>query len=265
MQHGLLEEWSYWMRAEGASDRTVRTRTVNISLLCAHAGSNDPVSLTTMDVIRWLAECNKQWTRCTYASSARQWHKWLQARGYREDNPMADVPKPKEPKSRARPAPSAVIREVLGTAGPRARVYITLGTFQGLRVHEIAKVAGEDFVDGWQLVNGKGGVEAQIPIHPAVEQLRRGFPRYGLWFPGGTDGHVDPDAVTKAVGLAFRKAGHHVTAHQLRHWYGTHSQRVGKNSRITQQLLRHADLRYTQIYTEIADLEAIEVVRRLAV
>jgi integrase/recombinase XerD len=263
--HPLLEEWSDWMRAANAADATIRTRTINIELLCKHAGTDDPVSLTTRQIIRWLSDCKAKWTRCTYATSARVWHQWLVDRGYRQDNPTDGMPVPPEPKSTPRPAPSEAIRTVLPTAGRRARAYITLGTFLGLRVHEIAKVSGEEFAEGWYFVRGKGDVAAALPTHELVEQLRIGYPNQGFWFPGVEDGHVHPDAVSKAIAGAFRKCGYRITAHQLRHWYGTHAQRVGKDARVTQQLMRHADLKSSQIYTEVADRDLIETVRRLTV
>lgn len=263
--HELLEEWADWLRAAGAADNTVTTRTTGVRLLCKHAGTDDPVSITTIQVVRWLGACRSNWTRSTYATSARAWHRWLVDRGYRNDNPMDGAPVPKQPRSTARPASSEAIRLVLPTAGRRARAYIVLATFLGLRVHEVAKVRGEDFAEGWYFVQGKGDVRAAVPIHPLVEQLRRGFPASGYWFPGSVDGHVDRQTVTKAIGSAFRRQGYQVTAHQLRHWFGTHAQRVGKDSRVTQQLMRHAKLASTQIYTEVADLHMVETVRRLAV
>lgn len=264
--HPLLEEWSDWMRAGGAAENTVTTRTTGVQLLCKHARVDDPVSITTRQAISWLGRCKSKWTRCTYSSSARAWFRWLQDQGYRDDNPLEKVPVPKVPRSSARPAPSAAISAVLATAGRRARAYVVLCTFLGLRVHEVAKVRGEHFSEGWYFVNGKGDVDSAIPTHPLVEALRQGFPEKGLWFPGSVDGHVHPHSVTKAIRLAFRKAGYEeITAHQLRHWYGTHAQRVGKDSRVTQRLMRHAKLTSTQIYTEVADLTMVETVRRLAV
>ncbi|MGZ0150669.1 tyrosine-type recombinase/integrase [Kribbella sp. WER1] len=263
--HERLEEWSDWLRAGGASENTIRTRTTSVRLLCAHAGTADPVSIATMQAVRWLASCTAAWTRCTYSTSARAWFAWLVARGYRIDNPMDGVPVPKTPRTTARPAPSDAIRAVLTTQPRRARAYVTLATFLGLRVHEIAKVRGEEFRDGWYYVTGKGDKAAAIPVHPAVEQLRNGFPEQGFWFPGRDDGHVWSPTVTKTIGEAFRRCGFEVTAHQLRHWYGTHAQRVGKDSRVTQQLLRHANLASSQIYTEVADLSMQETIRRLTV
>lgn len=264
--HEMLEEWSDWYRAAGASDKTIRTRLVGVQLLCAHAGADDPVSITTRQIVRWLASCNSPWTRSTYAASARVWFRWLVARGYRNDNPTDPIPIPKRPRSTARPAASDAVREVLLDCSRRARTYIKLATFQGLRCFEIAQVRGEHFADGWQYVKGKGGTEYWVPIHPEVELMRRGYPETGYWFRGrmGAD-HVSAQAVSTTVAAAFHQRGYAITAHMLRHWYGTHAQRVGKDIRRTQRLLRHAALSSSMIYTEVADLGMQETVRRLAV
>lgn len=264
--HPLLEEWEAWYLAAGASEDTIRTRLLNIRLLCAHAGSSDPVSISTIQIVRWLASCNAPWTRATYASSARVWFKWLVARGYRADNPTDPVPVPKRPRGVPRPAASDAVRDTLDHCGLRAAAYIKLGMFQGLRTFEIAKVHGQDFNEGWQHVHGKGGEDYMIPIHPQVELLRRGYPPDGYWFPGmnGAD-HVCKQTVSVTIRAAFRRRGHDITAHMLRHWYGTHAQRLGKDIRRTQALMRHATLESTLIYTEVADLGMQETVRRLAV
>lgn len=135
-----------------------------------------------------------------------------------------------------------------------------------MRCFEIARVQGEHFREGWQYVPGKGGDEYWVPIHPEVELMRRGYPKTGYWFRGrmGAD-HVTARAVSTTISAAFRQRGYPITAHMLRHWYGTHAQRVGKDIRRTQRLLRHAALSSTQIYTEVADLGMQETVRRLAV
>lgn len=265
LDHELLHEWADWMLAAGAAKNTVRTRTDGVRLMWHTAGVNDPVQIPTREIIRWLAGCQAKWTRCTYAASARAWFRWLVDQGHLESSPMDRLPVPTTPRSVPRPAPSDAVRRTLEVCGRRARAYIVLGTFLGLRVHEIAQVDGENFDGGWYFVRGKGDVQAAIPTHPLVEQMRRGYPAAGPWFPGSFDGHVGSATVTHTVTRAFHKAGYHVTAHQLRHWFGTHAQRVGRDSRATQQLLRHANLASTQIYTEVADQHLQEIVRRLAV
>jgi len=250
------------MRATGATDKTISTRLNGIHALCTHADA-DPVSLTTIDIIAWLADCNTQWTRRTYATTARAWHKWLVEQGLRTDDPTAVIPTVPQPDGVARPAATEAVHDVLGHSGRKTRAYITLATYEGLRCFEIAKLRGEDFTDGWLLVAGKGGRPAALPVHPAVKMLQRGFPVQGFWFPGGSDGHVHPDSVSETVSAAFHRRGYDITAHMLRHWFGTWCQRTGKDVRVTQELMRHRSLHSTQIYTAVSSLAKVETVRRL--
>lgn len=133
---------------------------------------------------------------------------------------------------------------------------ILLAAFQGLRAHEIAKFRGED-VDhtARQLtVKGKGGVEKVLPLHPIVEKYAQDFPNRGYWFAGQTEngGHIHPRSVTDCVAGVFRRAGIPTgAAHRLRHTYATRLVQGGHNLRIIQELLRHASLQTTQIYTGV--------------
>lgn len=261
----LLADWAAWMRAGGASEKTVETRLAGVVSACHYLEHDDPVSFTTRQLIRWLAQCRSAWTRRTYWTTIRQWHAWLVAEGIREDDPTVRLPRAPQPKGVPRPASSAGLSAVLDTAPRKARAYIKLAAFEGLRVHEIAKVRGEDFEAGGLYVLGKGGHQDLVPVHPLVEQLRRGFPAEGFWFPSGTDlGHVRPTAVSTTISRVFRSRGYDITAHQLRHWFGTHTLRNSRDLRVVQELMRHQSLSSTQVYTEVANAAKVEAVRRLA-
>lgn len=263
---GPLDQWTLWMRALGASPNTIRTRIGGVRSLLEHAGRTDPVSFTTADVIAWLADCQSDWTRRTYATTVRAWHRWLVEQGIREDDPTEVIPPVKQPRGIPRPAPTHAVDAALAIAARRARAYIELAAYEGLRVHEIAKVQGEDFEDGWLFVRGKGDEVDAVPIHPAVEMLRVGFPATGWWFPSdrGPDGHVTGKSVSRTISDTFQKAGFKISAHQLRHWFGTHALRVSKDLRVVQELMRHASVSSTQIYTHAADQTKAATVRRLS-
>lgn len=257
--------WAQWLRAEGASDKTVSTRLSGIRSLCAHAGGVDPVSVTTLQIVDWLADHSNPWTRSTYAQTVWRWHAWLVERGLRGDNPTDGLRMPPKPHGVPRPASSQALDDALTIAQRRARAYILLAAFQGLRTYEIARVRGEDFVDGWLYVRGKGDDVDAVPVHELVQQLRRGWPAEGWWFPShAAAGHVRPDSVSRTVAATFRKAGHRVTAHQLRHWFGTHALRISRDLRVAQELLRHRSVSSTEIYTQVAGRAKQETIRRLS-
>ena len=253
-----IDQWGQWMRAESATDKTIETRLYGLRSLCQHAGDPglpaDPLTLTELDIVAWLADQTSGWTRRTYATSARQWHRWLLERGLRVDDPTAKLKMPPLPRNRPRPAATVALDQVLRGATDWTRAYVLLAAYQGLRCCEIARVRGDDFEDGSLFVEGKGGILDAIPTHPAVEDLRRLFPSTGWWFPSDSKyGHVWPNSVSKRVAVAFDRAGYAATtAHQLRHWFGTHTLRASRDLRTTQELMRHRSVTSTQIYTEVS-------------
>jgi integrase/recombinase XerD len=116
---------------------------------------------------------------------------------------------------------------------------ILLAALAGLRVHEIAKVRGQDVdLDSRTLyVVGKGGHGASIPLHPLLAKAAESMPRRGWWFPANSrrpGEHIRSRCVSDVIGTAMQRAGiHDGTAHRLRHWYGTTLVESGTDLRTT--------------------------------
>ncbi len=150
----------------------------------------------------------------------------------------------------------------------RTRVKILLAALAGLRVHEIAKVRGEDVdIDGRVLrVTGKGGRTDNIPLHNLLVAAAMTMPKRGWWFPanGRRPGeHLRDKSVSDIIGDAMRRADVPGTPHSLRHWYGTNLVAAGADLRTAQTLLRHAHLQTTAIYVQVADGKRTEAIDRL--
>jgi integrase/recombinase XerD len=135
----------------------------------------------------------------------------------------------------------------------------------GMRVSELVGLRSEmiNLQDGWVRVLGKGSKERLIPIHKRAAGLlgryllvrNRRFPERPEpeAFVGRSGKRLsriqfwrDLAALAKAAGL--RRAVH---PHLLRHTFATHLLQGGADLRSVQELLGHASLATTQIYTHL--------------
>jgi site-specific recombinase XerD len=135
------------------------------------------------------------------------------------------------------------------------RDWIVLALLAGLRVHEIAKIRGEDVSRDGIYVKGKGGVEAVLPIHPDLWAMAQRYPRRGWWFPSHMGGHVEGDTISAHVSALFGPLGIDGSTHRLRHVYGTRLLRSGVHVRRVQRLMRHGSLETTALYTAVDEDE----------
>ena len=148
--------------------------------------------------------------------------------------------------------------------GLRNRAMLELMYRAGLRVSECCGIylRDLDWREGVLQLRGevaKGGREAALPLDevtldwlgrwkPVRRRYAAGSPCMFVTLRGGS---VSPHYVWEMVGRYARKAGveKHVTPHMLRHTFATELLREGFDIREVQELLRHADVRTTMIYT----------------
>jgi integrase/recombinase XerD len=145
-----------------------------------------------------------------------------------------------------------------------------------MRVSELAELPASalDLDEGVCLVFGKGSKERLVPVgRPAVAALGRYLrevrPRLdrgrgkGRVFLNARGGPLSRQAVWTVVKDACRRAGieRKVSPHTLRHTFATHLLKGGADLAAVQELLGHADIATTQIYTHL-DREHLRDVHR---
>lgn len=254
---GTLQEWEMWQQAGNLSQRTIRERRGTITHLFEHAGCG-PLELEPRHIIAFLTRPGlADSSRASYHATIRAYCQWLLKSGKRDDDPTLRTPKTKRRKGVPRPVTESQLEAMLNiVARRRTRMMILLAAFGGLRVHEIAKLRGEDldYEGRYIYVTGKGAKPAVVPLHSRIEELAKEFPKTGYWFPAyDRPGPVDPHAVTKAISQCMARAGFVGTSHQLRHYFGTMLCRNGVDLRTVQELMRHESLATTAIYTQVSD------------
>jgi integrase/recombinase XerC len=157
--------------------------------------------------------------------------------------------------------------------GARDRAVLLLLYGSGLRIAEALSLTGRDASMGEVLqVTGKGGKQRVVPVLPitraAVAAYVKACP-YPLThseplFRGAKGGPLSPGMVQRAMAQARRALGLPDTAtpHALRHSFATHLLSAGADLRSLQELLGHASLGSTQIYTRVDAAALLENYRK---
>lgn len=256
------------------------------------AGSNSGLArgvlddATTDDLRRYLKHLDGQGmsagTAARRLSALRQFYRFLYADGLRGDDPTAILESPRQ----GRPLPKIIseadvarLLEVAekgdGAEGLRLCAMVELCYATGMRVSELVglPLAAVQRDPEFLIVRGKGDKERMVPLsEPARDAVRNYLVVRDMFVPEGTTApHLFPgrggkhlsrqrffqllkDLAGKA-GLDPRK----VSPHVLRHAFATHLLHHDADLRSVQQMLGHADISTTQIYTHVLD----ERMRRL--
>lgn len=262
----LLQQWQVWQYAQSLSVRTVNER-VGVLHRISQKMRIEPRDLQVQHIAEWLS--HDSWsarTRWTYHQCLTAWFVWLQKQGYRSDNPMVMIGKPRRPRCVPHPISNNDLVRLLNTPmRRRSLAMIHLAAFQGFRASEIAKVKGEDFdlAERTVTVTGKGNVTAILPVHHRVVEIAHVMPKRGYWFPGPVDGHQRRESISGTIKDVMVRAGVPGSAHALRHWFGTALVEADVDLRTVQTLMRHQSLSTTAIYTQITAARQDQGIQRL--
>lgn len=267
----LDEAMIAWMRsqaADGCSGNTIRQRH-DIVRRTSEACEADPRWLTLTQLQDYLARPGLMpASRSTYTRQLRSFYRWLQDSGRRPDNPMTDIRTTRVPRSAPRPISRADLTLALAHADGDLRAWLLLASRQGLRVHEVAKVRGEDIDGDDFLVDGKGGVRAVLPLHPEIRALARWYPSAGYWFPASKRSsalpHISPTWITTSGTEHLHRLGIRSTMHKLRGRYITDVLEAADGDPfVARTLARHASVSTTQLYVDVPEARRREVAERM--
>ena len=261
------------------SAHTLRAYDGDLRSLFAHAatlGATEPVDLDLSVLRSWLArERAGGASRATLArrgSTARTFTAWAHRRGLLPTDPGQQLASPKGHRTlpevlRVDEAVALVTVEGEETEDHRDRAVLELLYATGIRVGELCGLDVDDLDPGRRVVRvlGKGRKERAVPYGlPAQAALDRwveqGRPRWAgtasgpALFLGRRGGRVDPRTVRSLVHrrLAAVPGAPDLGPHGLRHSAATHLLEGGADLRTVQELLGHATLATTQIYTHVS-------------
>ncbi|MHB2206915.1 site-specific tyrosine recombinase XerD [Methylobacterium sp. CM6257] len=235
-------------------------------------------------------------TRGLKASSAarrlsciRGFHKFLYAEGGAPADPSVAIAGPRRGRTLPKVLSIAEVDRLLAVVqaaaaadqapGPARRArrmacLLELLYATGLRVSELVALprAAGATRERYLFIKGKGGRERLVPLTEAARAAMAvhlaAVPEESAWlFPADSDsGHLTRQAFArdlKAVALEAGLRPDRVSPHVLRHAFASHLLQNGADLRIVQELLGHADISTTQIYTHVLDERLKAMVRDL--
>lgn len=218
-------------------------------------------------------------------SALRQFFGFLFIEAIRTDDPTAVIDSPR----RARPLPKvlsedevdrllAAARAIAGADGLRLTAMLELLYATGLRVSELVTLPLSAALrdPSVLIVRGKGGRERMVPLTDVARSalrdycevrgtfLKRRKDSPWLFASTGKEGHLTRQRfgqMLKALAVESGIEPRKVSPHVLRHAFASHLLANGADLRSVQQMLGHADISTTQIYTHVLDERLRSLVR----
>lgn len=287
----IAEFCDHLLIERGLAKNTIGAYRRDLKLFCRYAEEQDiafPDAIDRQTIVRFLA-----WSRVRGAatatlrrrlSSLRTLYKFLATTDRTRNNPAREIPLAKDWSRLPRALSVTAVESLINAPAEAGRPYpsrdstlLELLYSGGLRVSEACGASLGDLrrAERFMRVVGKGGKERLVPLGTvALERLDR--------YIGGERDRLETRP-TSAVflsqrGLALTRdwvyrmvrfyadyAGlpKWVTPHSLRHTYASHLLEGGADLRVVQELLGHADIRTTEIYTHVDRSQIMEEYQRI--
>ncbi|MDI3257302.1 MAG: site-specific tyrosine recombinase XerD [Kyrpidia sp.] len=252
-----------------------------------HSGCRDWPDSSRRHIVAYLAHLQKLGrapaTVSRHLASMRSFYQFLEREGLMEANPTGQLDSPKADKRLPRVLNVDEVERLLAAPegrtpmGLRDRAMLELLYATGIRVSELVflDVADVNLNMGYVKCYGKGSKERIVPLGSAAldaahRYLTHGRPRLlkngdpGALFLNHQGRRLTRQGFWKILKKHARTAGIQkvITPHTLRHSFATHLLENGADLRAVQEMLGHADISTTQIYTHVTQTRLKDVYLR---
>ena len=253
-----LAAYREWLADEGIADTAEVTPAVVGRFIADRAGAEPAPAATSLARMQ---------------SSVRGWHRFLAREGIEDDDPSGRLRPPKAPQRLPKALTIDQVERLLAAPsaedplGIRDRALLELLYATGARVSEAVGLDVDDLAHGDVLrLRGKGSKERIVPIgsfaRAAVDayitRVRPGLAAKGRasarLFLGARGAPLSRQSAWLVIRAAAEGAQitSEVSPHTLRHSFATHLLQGGADVRVVQELLGHASVATTQIYTHVS-------------
>lgn len=211
-----------------------------------------PQLATTEDLQRCIMTAKAVSTKGNYASRLISMFKAMKKMGLIDNDPITDLPKVRKGRGIPHPLTPNEASVLMTEARQPMRDWFIIGCCAGLRAMEVSRLRGLDLEktdEGYTLrVAGKGGTDLTIPVAQVVADTILKYETNGrLW-------DVNPNRFSKKASLEMKRLGiPKKTFHACRHYFATTMlQKSGGDLLAVRDLMRHASVATTQVYTQLA-------------
>ncbi|WP_417556623.1 site-specific tyrosine recombinase XerD [Microbacterium sp.] len=253
-----LNAYLDWLAAQGIAGTDAVTQQVVAAFIAERAAADPPPAASSLARLQ---------------SSVRGWHRFLAREGIEQDDPTGRIRPPKMPRRLPKALTIEQVEQLLAAPSPdepigiRDRALLELLYATGARVSEAVSLDVDDLAYGDVLrLRGKGDKERIVPVgsyaRAAVDayltRVRPALAAKGSatskLFLGARGAPLSRQSAWLVIRSAAERA--HITAdvspHTLRHSFATHLLQGGADVRVVQELLGHASVATTQIYTHVS-------------
>lgn len=249
----MLSRYEAHLRERRNAQGTIDIRIKSVRRF--RASETDLIAASRSDVDAYF-EAHPEWSpnyRNKSAESIRLFYKWAKRNKFVRRNPASHLERVPVPPPLPRPAPDDVVLSAFENGTLAERAMLCLGATEGLRRTEIATAHPRNR-DGAQLrVIGKGSKERVVPLDSLTRILLEDIERFQgkdlYYFPGRFGDHLHPATVYSWL---KRNLGDDWSTHNLRHRAASVALERTLDLRGVQDLLGHARLDTTQIYTKVS-------------
>lgn len=289
--NNILMDYLHYLKVErGLSENTINSYGIDLKLFLEYLRENEIPSFKQVNkevIVNYMqSEKNNNKANSSIlrsVSSLRKFFQYLAQEKIIEKDPMLLIDTPKKKQHLPQVLTKEEVEKLLRSPntgqvlGLRDRAMLELMYATGLRISEIINLKLEDLhlTMGTLQTLGKGHKERIVPVgDEAIKWVNRYLEearpkllkqkRSNYLFLNFHGNNLTRQGVWKNLKAEVRKAGiqKNITPHTLRHSFATHILENGADLRIIQELLGHADISTTQIYTHLSNKQLADIYNR---
>lgn len=289
--NNILMDYLHYLKVErGLSENTINSYGIDLKLFLEYLRENEIPSSKQVNkevIVNYMqSEKNNNKANSSIlrsVSSLRKFFQYLAQEKIIEKDPMLLIDTPKKKQHLPQVLTKEEVEKLLRSPntgqvlGLRDRAMLELMYATGLRISEIINLKLEDLhlTMGTLQTLGKGHKERIVPVgDEAIKWVNRYLEearpkllkqkRSNYLFLNFHGNNLTRQGVWKNLKAEVRKAGiqKNITPHTLRHSFATHILENGADLRIVQELLGHADISTTQIYTHLSNKQLADIYNR---